>query len=258
MSDRWEYYPCAMGGAQASILVDVGISEEIGELPPHLLRLRIPFRDPVENGMPSQDEYQELVDFEDQLMSWLGTHQSTLLGRVSVQGHRHFLIATPEPDETTWGQRLVAMQNELAYEIAFLTEPDGVEQAYWEELFPSADDWQVIKDLRVLETLRRHGDDETAVRTVEHWAYFPIESAAEDFSSWAKEEGYHVDPAELQEDGQYCVHLSHDGTVELPDITSHTIRLHRQVDACGGEYDGWATAVVSGSGLEETDDSETT
>ncbi len=35
----------------------------------------------------------------------------------------------------------------------------------------------------------------------------------------------------------------HEGTMELEDITHHTIAINRKVRELGGDYDGWETTI---------------
>lgn len=243
MSDHWESFPCQMGEDQAFILCDIGIRDEIESLPQHLLRLRIPFQHPTENGMYEEHEYDALSQFEDQMLEWLKSFDSHHIGRMTVAGHRHFFIATPEADQEEWMNRLDSLPNEADYGIAICTDADSVADAYWNQLYPGADDWQIIKDMRVIDALRNDGDDGSQPRNIDHWAQFPTQAAADAFSTWAKNEGYFVKETRLAEDGSYRVYLIHYGTLDLVDISNHTISLMRQAEECGGEYDGWGTAV---------------
>lgn len=52
------------------------------------------------------------------------------------------------------------------YKLAFT--PDPEKKGYWEEIYPTVDDWRVIRDLAVLEALAGHGDDPDVERSVTH------------------------------------------------------------------------------------------
>jgi hypothetical protein len=124
---------------------------------------------------------------------------------------------------------------------------DDSHSGYWQGLFPTDDDWQVIQDLEVIEALQKEGDDGAASRCIDHWAFFPSQPAAEQFSRWAQERGYSSFTTEIAEGGSFHVRFSHEGTVKLPDITSHTIALRRKAAELGGNYDGWETPVCKAS-----------
>ena len=75
------------------------------------------------------------------------------------------------------------------------------------------------------------------------YLFFPSQSIAEQFSHWAEERGYTLDSTDTTDDNKFRIRFSHEGTVRLPDITSHTIALRRRVRELGGDYDGWETPV---------------
>ena len=243
MSDDWKFYPCQMGEHTAFVFFDYGVHEAIdATAPPQLLKVRLAFRQPRDDGLPTNDEFEQLTALEDDLQALAAQHDGLYVGRVTVGGHRYFHIYTPDSDED-WAVRLQVLGARHDYPLSFLLTPDESRDGYWQELFPSEDDWQVIQDLDVLRVLEENGDDGSASRRIDQWAYFPSQSAANEFRGWVQEQGYSVEQSEAAEDGQYPVRFWHEGTVLLPDITSHTIALRRRASELEGSYDGWETFV---------------
>ena len=248
MSDQWIFFPCQMGEHRASIFYDHGIRDSIETIaPPHLLKVRVAFKQPRPDGMPANDEFESLTAIEDALQALVQQHESLYVGRVTVDGHRHFYIYTPD-SEQAWDTRLRTLAASHGYAVSSAFQPDDSRNGYWKELFPTEDDWQVIKDLGVIEALEKEGDDGTASRQIDHWAYFPSHDTAEQFGGWAQGRGYTLDRSDVSDDGNFCVRFSHTGTVQLADITSHTIALRRRASEIGGDYDGWETPVCKASG----------
>jgi hypothetical protein len=248
MSDEWIFYPCQMGEQRASIFYDHGIRETVDQIAPsQLLKVRVTFKHPRPDGLSSNEEYQQLCALEDELQSVVGQNGDLYVGRITVGGHRYLHIFTSD-FESDWSSRLRAIGEHHGYELSFVMKTDATRDGYWKDLFPSEDDWQVIKDLRVLEVLGSRGDDGTTSRRVDHWAYFPTRHLAEKFSQWAQARNYSLDTTAIADDGKFCVHFAHDGTLRLPDITSHTIALRRKATELGGDYDGWETPVCKASG----------
>jgi hypothetical protein len=162
---------------------------------------------------------------------------------VTVDGHRHFYIYTHDSEEN-WSARLETLGEHRGYPLALaFRSNDEKRRGYWQELFPTDDDWQVIKDLGVIEALEKEGDDGTASRRIDHWAYFPSKLAAEQYSQWAKEQGYTLQDDKTTDNGKFCIQFAHEGTLRLTDITSHTIALRRKAEELGGDYDGWEVPV---------------
>lgn len=247
MSDQWIFFPCQMGENRAFIFFDHGIRENIDTIAPRLLlKVRLAFKQPRSDGMPGNDEFPRLKSFEDALQNLAQQHESVYVGRITVDGHRHFYIYTTDSEEA-WSAQLDALGQSNGYELAFDLKPDEQRKGYWDDLFPTDDDWQVINDLRVIETVEKHGDDGTASRCIEHWAYFLSAADAETFAQWVNERGYRSATTSLEDNRKHSVRFSHTGTLRLQDITSHTIALRRKASELGGDYDGWETPVCKPS-----------
>lgn len=244
MSDQWLFFPCQMGEDRAFVCYDHGIRSSLDSVAPaNLLKVRVAFKQPRPDGMYESDEFPKLKALEDELQALVGQHDSLYVGRITVAGHRHFFVYTPDSEEA-WAPRVRALGTKHGRPLAFFVQPDPQQEAYWQELFPTDDDWQVIKDLGVLEALKERGDDGSASRPINHWAYFPSPEAAEQFSQWATEKGYTlVGSRAADEELRICVKFEHTGTVQLEEITSHTIALRRKASDLGGDYDGWETPV---------------
>jgi hypothetical protein len=179
---------------------------------------------------------------EDDLQALVDSHGSIYVGRVTVAGHRYFHVFTAET-EATWSSKLGELGKLHSYTLQFVLTPDEGREGYWRDLFPSDDDWQVIMDIRLLDLLTKQGDDGSMSRRVEHWAYFPSSGGAEQFSLWVQGQGYELGDVSTTDDGQQCVRFFHNGSCQLPEITSRTIALRRQASDLGGDYDGWETPV---------------
>jgi hypothetical protein len=247
MSDQWKFFPCQMGERRAFIFYDHGIRDSIDTIaPPQLLKVRVTFKQRRADGLPTNEEFPQLSALEVALQALVQQHESLYVGRVTVDSNRHFYIYTPD-SEGAWAARLDTLGASHGYPLAFAFQPDERRDGYWQELFPTEDDWQVIKDLEVIEALEKHGDDGTASRRIDHWAYFPSQPAAEKFAQWARQRGYAVEGGDATNDGQFCVRFGHEGTFRLEDITSHTIALRRRANELGGDYDGWETLVCKAS-----------
>lgn len=245
MSDEWIFYPCQMGDHTAFIFYDHGIRESLDEVAPtDFLKIRAKFKNPRPDGLSSREEYQQLCELEDELTRVVNEDNGLYVGRITVAGHRYFHVFT-DRGEAEWATKLKPVSDRTGYELHWNCKPDAAREGYWRDLFPSEDDWQVIKDLRVLEVAKKEGDDESVSRRIAHWAYFEEEWKANQFAQWAKDQGYRVEPPADTGDGdrKYMIQFSHEGTLHLNDITSHTIALRRKASELNGDYDGWETPV---------------
>lgn len=247
MSDKWDYYPCSMGEDAASIFVDLGIRDEIKNAPAFLARLQLHYNKLHENGLPVAEEFEPAKKAEDELSSFSESAGGWYVGRVTVGGCRYFYVYSNGSEES-WEKFSDELSKSSGYKIEVSFRDDPEHEAYWNELYPTEDDWQVIKDLRVIEQLKEHGDDGSASRLIDHWSYFPDQISPAPFISWATGQGFTHDLKHSGscDDGRYCVRLSHNGTTKLADITHRTIALRRKASELGGDYDGWETPVLAG------------
>jgi hypothetical protein len=245
MSDTWQFYPCTVGDHAASIMLDTGISDSIKDLPFTLAKVCIHYKTPNENGLPTRDEYDAAIEIEDALTAFAEEVGDSYVGRVTMNGHRDFYVYTSRADKD-WDGFVTNLARQSGYRLAYFTTADHGHQAYWNELYPSADDWRVINDMAVLQNLETHGDDGTASRNFDHWCYFENEAAAQPFIAWATSDRFklNVESSGVGDDGQFCVYLQHHGVAELQELSSHTIALRRKAEEFGGDYDGWETEVM--------------
>jgi hypothetical protein len=248
MSDHWEFYPSPMGDHQAFIFYDHGIREEIDDLPhPNALKIRVRFRIAAENGLPTNDEFEQLSALEDLLTARVGERGGVYVGGVSVGGARYFHCFVPfTEDETRPLLREIAAES--GYELDFVLKPDPLKETYWEELFPSDDEWRVIQDLKVLQVLGDKGDDPSIPRRIDHWSYFPASAERDAFAEWAAANSFTIEQMMDPEadDDEWGVQVYHDARPELPVITATTQLLLEKARELGGSYDGWETHVVPG------------
>lgn len=245
MTDDWKYYPCQMGERRAFIFFNDGIASALQEVTCEtLVSLRVSFKAPDERGLPARAEFDELRALEDRIEEFVRTHDGRYVGRITVGGARYFHTYTDVPASTV-DAFIREAGSSTGYEIKFRHEPDPERNAYWKELYPTADDRQVLEDLRVLEPLKQAGDAASTPRLVDHWAYFPTHEARERFETWTRDNGFElVDRIEPEGDRRsFGLRVSHVGTMQLEDITHRTIGLNRAARQENGDYDGWETSV---------------
>jgi len=243
MADVWETFPTWIGEHRAVISFNSTYAE-IAEHDPRgsLLRARVEFKRPTPEGMPGEDEFHGLTEVKDQLVAAVAAAGGVQVGRLTLNRYRHFYFYVAFQEEKA--QEIVdAVGAQTAYELAYAYQQDPKKEGYWKYLYPTTDDWQVIRDSRVLDVLKEKEDISAVSRHVSHWAYFPEQGSAQQFADWAKENLYAVNSVALTDDNKTVVRFAHEGTMELEDITHHTIAINRRVRELGGDYDGWETKI---------------
>ncbi len=241
---NWQFFPCTMGDGPALVSVDVGVAEVLEQTPEQMLMVTLEVHAATENGLPEDSEFAALGEQEDLWIAELDKAAGYFIGRVTTDGRRT-LYAYTTGEQAHWdgvGERIAV---ESGYEYDVVVFPDENHESYYQGLYPSADDWQVIRDMQVMEATANAGDVARIARKIDHWVYLPSRDAAETLATAAKEEGFDLaaDPIRETKDGRFQVELSHQGPMFLADLTHHTLWLRRRAEELGGKYDGWETPV---------------
>jgi hypothetical protein len=203
------------------------------------------YKAPHPNGLPTRDEFEPVSAIEDRIGNFAKQAEDWYVGRVTVAGQRLFYVYTNQ-SEKDWSDFLATLADDTGYEICLEYKDDPKHSGYHNDIYPTADDWQVINDLHVIENLESHGDDGSESRKVDHWVYFKDKASSIDFVVWAESDRFTEDPQYSHEtdDGKYCVRLFHHGTLRIDDISNHTVALRRKAAEFGGDYDGWETPIL--------------
>lgn len=245
MSDHWETFPCQMGEHQAFVTYDHGVRDEIDGLPlPNCARFEVVLRNPDDRGLPQGEEFEALNKIEDRFAEEMGENVAINVGRVTTSGRRYLFFYT-QLDEAAASEIGSKVAFESGYEVALSFHADPDRDGYWKQLFPSADDWQVIQDIRVEDSLRESGDALTEPRPITHWAYFPREEDRQKFLATVAHIFEDVDVYETPDcdRGIHTARLTHIGLPDHRSMNSTTLLLSREASQAGGDYDGWETEV---------------
>ncbi|BCM07126.1 hypothetical protein MAFF241647_14830 [Ralstonia solanacearum] len=245
MADAWETFPAQMGDYRAFIAFNDSYAQ-IARTDPRtsLFRVRVAFKHPTPEGMPPEGEFPELRNVLNLLSAAVAAEGGIHVGRLTAKGCRHFYFYVALSEEKVL-DIFDSVAAQTPYELAYAYQEDPDKGGYWKNLYPTADDWQMIRDIRVLDALKDKGDISDVTRPVSHWAYFPGQNEAQQFADWASENRYNVHAVAVTDDKKVEVRFTHDGTMELEEITHHTIIINRQARALGGNYDGWETRVAN-------------
>lgn len=244
--DIWNVFPATMEEGQAWIAYDHSFGERAESDPRNFsLRVRVEFKAPNEQGLPTNEEFPALCELDESLDEAIGGLGGLYVGRLTVGGARYFYYYSNSTEEEL-SAAIREVSDSTGYELTLEAQEDPDKERYFNELFPTDDDWQVIQDMQVLDQLQAAGDNPDNEREIEHWAYFDNQGAADQFAAWAKSEGFTIqkNEADRSEGGEgYVVQFNHVGTTHLGDISNRTIRAGQKARELGGEYDGWGTTV---------------
>jgi uncharacterized protein (TIGR01619 family) len=247
MSDNWQTYGCQIDDSPAFVTYDHGLATELDGLKlENLIVISIPIANSNSHGMPSGDEHNQLNAIEDLLLDLFPAGKAVMAGRVTNSAIRSIFYYTVL-NQQACGEIAQQVEHHSGRRLLLRHTHDPSHAGYWKELFPTDDELQVIKDIRLHETLMERGDPLTEPREIQHWAYFKTDEARRQFldqvaanlGTLSLQEAYETD------DGQFGARLAHVGLPDWQSISAITVKLNNFATQAGGEYDGWETEVCA-------------
>lgn len=244
MSDDWDFFPLLVDDQPASIFVDLGIRENAPlKSHPTMAYLRVRMLRPREDGLSSQDEFDDLIGLEDKVTSSI-SHDGTniYVGRNTSSGNRDFYFYTRDPASFEIVAR-ASMCGFPAYQYETGARPDPDWKTYFEFLLPSERSMRMIWNRRVCEQLETSGDNLNHERRIDHLVLLPSLEAQLAFARGVSANGFSVDslPNEPGNEGQFSVEFSRrDRPAQIDDVV---LVLFDEVTSLGGIYDGWGCHV---------------
>lgn len=244
---RWDFYFLRVDDQPASIYLDLS-RIDVAPMPhfPVMAYVRIAMRSPREDGLSSQEEFDDLVKVEDLLVEKLTAFGALYVGRNTSDGCRDFYFYI-QVDDGHWEQQVEqAMQASVRYRYQAGARPDENWSVYREFLYPSPRALQSIENRSVCDALESNGDSMTMPREIDHWAYFPDFLTRDTFLQRARELGFEARACEavkgekIEFGAQVC-------RIDLPSfaaIDDICLPLYDLAVDCGGRYDGWECQVV--------------
>jgi uncharacterized protein (TIGR01619 family) len=245
-SKEWDFYFCQVDNKPASIFVDIGRMNAIPDKGfQHMSYLRLYMKQPREDGLSSNEEYQILCDFEDRLNTKLIAKAGILyVGRNTNNGVRDFYFYVKEPKAFSKAlATLMATLSEYEYETG--DRLDANWSTYREFLYPDAKAYRTILNRRVLEALDQHGDDKAVLHKLDHRVYLTQNSQVQPFIDRILSMGFQIEAQNSEDINIFIVDFFR--TDLLNCIDNVTDLIEGLVEEFGGDYDGWGTEVISTS-----------
>lgn len=245
MTDDWDFYAARVDGKPASLYVNLGAEADapVAGLT-HVAHLRLRMRNPRDDGLSSQAEFDQLVRIEDALTAALCDAHTAYVGRNTSNGCRDFYFYVSTPD--AWPDRTAAVMQAFAgYEFQTGTREDAAWSVYEEFLLPGAWDRERIENRRVCEQLEAHGDKLSAPREIDHFVWVPTLTAASAFLDEVGPLGFQPKGDPTHDDDRDAIGVQV-ARVDVPSPRGIDAVVRPLFDAAqrqGGEYDGWGCEV---------------
>ncbi len=247
MSDHWEYYPCQIEDKTAFIFYDHGINDIIDNIEVNqFVWIKMNLKTDNGYGLPNDEEFIVLNQIDDDIEEFAQQNSGVYVGRVTVNAVRYF-HAYVDLDRCEIENIIKNIIEKYGYMLEYSIEDDPEKLRYWDDLFPTEEDWRVLNDLKVIERLELEGDNCEIPRRVDHWIYFKDSESAEEFQKWAQTKGFGIHSLECVEnndnDKKFILQIFISERPIIEDVTETSINLINKAKELDGEYDGWETAV---------------
>lgn len=245
MTNNWDFYFLQVDDKPASIYVDLGVHDSAPNPKlPHMAYVRLHMKEPRDDGLSSQTEFDTLIAVEDALKP-LVDKETEYVGRCTTNSCRDFFFYISRPQ--TWATRVAFVMHaygDYQYETGTREEPDW--SSYLTYLYPSDADIQTIKNRHVCEALEGKGDKLSVPRELDHWAYFPDTDSLNSYVAEAGQLGFKV--RAISSDGSRNDHCAQLWRIDIPafnSIDDVTLPLFYLAAKHLGEYDGWESIIVT-------------
>ncbi len=248
MSSGWKAYATLDGDQMVSVLVDMGMADSSLHTGfPSLMLARVPLRQPCEDGLEEDAEFELFETIFDALDLASRDAGAMLVARRTGNGVREHIFYANERDTLEQGIRR-AMLAFPDYACEIETQDDPGWAYFLEAILPSDVDLQIMANDHMCEKLREMGDDLDASRLIEHRAYFGDEVSRQRFVKMMRTAGFSLDGL-LEPDessGEYGLIFCRVGTPS--DITAIVAPIFGAVQALQGRYAGWDAQAAARSG----------
>jgi regulator of RNase E activity RraB len=237
-ADDWEFYPCQIDDAPASILINLRFMyEDPRDDNDHVHHALLEMRELGPQGIGTQSEMERLSPIEDAIFDRAEQAGAQPVGRVRSQGM--WRLSVYGPKDLPWAAWIEQLAGVGA---AVQVDPDPEFNYVNEFLLPDPERHQWILDRRVCDQLRRQGDEPDLVRPVNHFIDYEGD-APQALLETLEGLGFTVNDlgGSLE-----CTKLHDTQLDSVHDLVMTLMILAEEHDAA---YDGWGAAATKASDI---------
>jgi regulator of RNase E activity RraB len=246
MDASWDVYTTHIQDKPAFVMVDSALAN-LAPLKTHpdLVECHIVVNSFRENGFPDKQAFEKIYGFED-VAGVIAKRSETNIyaGRRGIGGEVAYYFYT---GSSTTLIKDFETSAELKAVTPFVcsSQSDLMWFAYFDNLYPKPDVRNKIENTKVRDQLLKAGDDSTAMRQVDHFAYFKSADGLKTFKKAVENNGYTIVNAASTPDERGLWALAFSMKQIPAELDPITWTLSQLATATQGIYDGWACPVVT-------------
>jgi uncharacterized protein (TIGR01619 family) len=246
MDASWDVYTTQIQDKPAFVMVDSALANMAPlKTHPDLVECHIVVNSFRENGFPDKQSFEKIYGFEDVAGVIAKKSEANIYaGRRGIGGEVAYYFYTGSSKTLIKDFETSA---ELKAVIPFVcsSQSDLMWFAYFDYLYPKPEVRNKIENTKVRDQLLKAGDDSTAMRQVDHFAYFKTTDGLKTFKKTIESAGYTIVATSNEPDERGFWALSFSKSQIPAEIDPITWVLSEMATSAGGLYDGWACPVVS-------------
>jgi uncharacterized protein (TIGR01619 family) len=245
MDASWDVYTTHILDKPAFVMVDSALAN-LAPLKTHpdLVECHIVVNTFRENGFPDKQAFEKIYGFEDVAGLIASKSEANIFaGRRGIGGEVAYYFYSGS-SKTLIKDFETSAELKAVAPFTCSSQSDLMWFAYFDYLYPKPDVRNKIENTKVRDQLLKAGDDSTAMRQVDHFAYFKTADGLKTFKDLVESAGYKIVSAgsEPDERGLWALAFSKE---QIPaEIDPVTWTLSDMAKAAGGLYDGWGCPVV--------------
>lgn len=149
LSKDWDHHLFRLGEDLASAYLDLDIAAAapLAEHS-HCVRISVALRQPAQNGMSTDEEFDDLIALEDDLIAQLEGADVIYVGRLTARGSRLFYFYCTNA-ELLARDASAAMHRHPAYQHEISGRADPNWSTYFDLLYPSPETYQRMQNRRL-------------------------------------------------------------------------------------------------------------
>ena len=246
--EDWAIYFAPVNEDQlGSVLVDLGFNNIAPiESKSNLITITTFMNNPTEDGLSSAEESSLLNQIEDYFIDLIvSKYNAVYPGRLKYDNKilSYFYCANTNDFENIFTE---IKSHYPTYRFEYSVKEEKNWRAYFEVLYPSPFEMQVIQNGRVIENLQKHGDKLEKERPVDHWIYFKSETDRENFLNAIKEMNFEIESKDETSSGEspFSLQLSRIDKADYESVNEYVMYLWQEAQEFNGDYDGWETLII--------------
>lgn len=245
MAEEWIPYLRNLGGVPLSAMVDVQYAGGVLRACPTLVKIQAKLPEPGPHGLGETESTARLDElFDEFIASGMAGVECRFVVRERSGGRATFLIYSSAQHADEVAKRGMEALKAYSPTLEVRHDPDWSE---YNDSLPTLQEVRKVQDLMVVSALQEHGDLLEPKRDVTHYAYFDLESQADEFAKAVAALGFKIERS--GGDDKHGVIATRKDSVTPEAITSVTVPLAELAMKIGGEYDGWEAPLVKKQGL---------